>query len=529
MRLVKSAEMRRMDQEAINRFGIPGLLLMENAGLAVVDQIVNCIFQGQPKGKQVLIIAGPGNNGGDGFVVGRHLFNQGVNVHFLLAADPQKYSGDAAVNLNIIENMGLPCEVLQADHQNSYKNLITDADLLVDALFGTGFTGVSGEPLSSLIRSVNEADTPVLAVDIPSGMGADTGFVAGECIKAIKTVTMGLPKVGLYLDPGAQYTGDVVLGDISFPPGLKSKEDGSYYLIDREIVSSIFPRRLATQHKGDFGHVMVIGGTKGYTGAAVLTGNAALRGGAGLVTAVIPEDLYPIVATKLTEVMTYPAPGNKCGGFSDRCYSSLASFFKKATVLAVGPGLGQAEETASFLKDLLLKMKVPLVLDADALNTLAQKKELLVDPALAEQRKQWVLTPHPGEMARLCGVSISEIQRDRLGYAEQMSREWGVVLVLKGARTIVSVPEGPTFINPTGNPGLATGGTGDVLTGLVASFLAQGMGAESAAYSAVYIHGSAADRVALKNGVVGMLAGDLIDEIPVVIKELIAVDDGWGC
>jgi hydroxyethylthiazole kinase-like uncharacterized protein yjeF len=525
MRLVKAAEMREMDLEATRRYGIPGLILMENAGLAIVDVIIDHFFGGKPQRKQVFIIAGPGNNGGDGFVVGRHLFNRGALVQFLITTDPQYYRGDAAVNLKIINDMELPCEVLQPDNVDSFKDDIKEADLVIDALFGTGFKGVPREPLSSLIRSVNEIGNPVLAVDIPSGMEADTGIIAGECIKAIITVTMGMPKIGLYLDPGAQYTGEVVVGDISFPPQLKSEEGGDYYLVDQEMVSGALPLRLPTQHKGDFGHVVVIGGTRGYTGAAALASNAALRGGAGLVTAVIPEQLYPVAAVKLTEAMTYPASGSKGGGFSSTCRASIQQVLEKATVLAVGPGFGQEEETAGFLEDLLLNTSIPLVLDADALNILTRRKHLLTDASLAEQRRQWVLTPHPGEMARLCGVSISEIQADRLGYAAQASREWGVVVVLKGARTIITGPEGPLFINPTGNPGLASGGTGDVLAGLIASFRAQGLAAEEAAYSGAFIHGLAADQIALKKGTIGMIAGDLLKEIPVVIENLIALKE----
>ncbi|HHV34309.1 MAG TPA: NAD(P)H-hydrate dehydratase [Syntrophomonadaceae bacterium] len=525
MRLVKAAEMREMDLEATRRYGIPGLILMENAGLAVVDVIINDFFRGKPQGKKVVIIAGPGNNGGDGFVVGRHLFNKGVLVQFLITTDPQYYRGDAAVNLKIINDMGLPCQVLQPDNIDSFKAVIKETDLVVDALFGTGFKGIPREPLSSLIRTVNAIGNPVLAVDIPSGIEADTGSVAGECIKAVTTVTMGMPKIGLYLDPGAQYTGEVVVGDISFPPELKSEEGGDFYLVDEEMVARVFPVRLPTQHKGDFGHVVVIGGTRGYTGAAALASNAALRGGAGLVTAVIPEQLYPVAAVKLTEAMTYPAPGSKGGGFSSRCRGSIQQILDKAAVLAVGPGFGQEEETAEFLEDLLLNTSIPLVLDADALNILARKKHLLTDVSLAEQRQQWVLTPHPGEMARLCGVSISEIQADRLECAAQASREWGVVVVLKGARTIIAGPEGPLFINPTGNPGLASGGTGDVLAGLIASFMAQGLNAEEAAYCGVFIHGQAADQIAINKGGTGMIAGDLLEEIPVVIENLLALKE----
>ncbi|MGB4504345.1 MAG: NAD(P)H-hydrate dehydratase [Syntrophaceticus sp.] len=525
MRLVKAAEMREMDLDATRRYGIPGLILMENAGLGIVDVIVNRCFRGKPQGKKVVIVAGPGNNGGDGFVVGRHLFNRGALVKFIISTSPENYSGDAAVNFKIINDMGLPYQVLQPGLINDIKTTIKETDLIVDALFGTGFKGVPREPLVSLIRMINETGNPVLSVDIPSGLEADTGRVAGECIKAVITVTMGMPKIGLYLSPGAQYTGEVVVGDISFPPELKSEEGGDYYLVDKEMVARELPMRLPDQHKGDFGHVVVIGGTRGYTGAAALASNAALRGGAGLVTAVVPEQLYPIAAVKLTETMTYPAAGSRGGGFSSTCRESIQQILEKATVLAVGPGLGQDAETAEFLEDLLMNTRIPLVLDADALNIIARKKYLLTTAPLAEQRKHWILTPHPGEMARLCGVSISEIQSNRLEYAAQASREWGVVVVLKGNRTVITGPGSPLFINPTGNPGLASGGTGDVLAGLIASFLAQGLSPEKAAVCGVFIHGLAADQIADKKGAAGMIAGDLLEEIPVVIENLSALEE----
>lgn len=522
MRLVRAAEMREMDLDATRCYGIPGLILMENAGLGIVEVILDRFFEGEPQGKKVFILAGPGNNGGDGFVVARHLLNKGALVQIVITTSPDNYQGDAAVNLKIVNDMGIPCQVLQPDAVSDLQPLIKEADLIVDALFGTGFKGVPREPLASLISMVNKAGSPVLAVDIPSGMEADTGRVHGECIKAAVTVTMGMPKIGLYLNPGSDHTGEVVVGDISFPPQLKSEDGGGFYLVDEQLVAGVLPSRLPTQHKGDFGHVVVIGGTRGYTGAAALASNAALRGGAGLVTAVVPEQLYPIVAVKLTEAMTYPAPGGRNGGFSGACCASIQSVLDRATVIAVGPGLGQEEETAEFLEELLAETRAPLVLDADALNILAGKKHLLTAASLAEQRKRWVLTPHPGEMARLCGTSISEIQASRLEYAEQASQEWGVTVVLKGHKTIIAAPGSPLFINPTGNPGLASGGTGDVLAGLIASLLAQGLRPEQAAYCGAFVHGLAADQIAGKKGTNGMIAGDLLDEIPLVIESLSA-------
>ncbi len=525
MRLVKAAVMRSLDQEAWRRYGIPGIVLMENAGLSVVHYLLERFWDARPSGRKVLILAGPGNNGGDGLVVGRHLYNRGAGVEILLTAAPDSYQGDAAVNLKIVSAAGIPHWVFDADGCSRLAGALDRADLVVDALFGTGFRGLPQEPLASLIGMVNASGKPVLAVDLPSGMEADTGVVAGACIRADLTVTLGLPKLGLYLDPGAVYAGKVVVGDISFPPGLTGGGEAApgaaeFYLIDPELVAGFIPPRRPTDHKGSYGHVAVIGGAPGYTGAIALAGNAALRSGAGLVTAVVPASLYPVLAVKLTEVMTRPAPESSGGGFSRTAHAALGELFSRVTALAVGPGLGQDPETAIFLHDLLRGTELPTVIDADALNLLACDRGLLEDKSLRERRSRWVLTPHPGEMARLLGTSIGDVQADRVGTAVKAGQAWGTTLVLKGAHTVVAAPDGQVLINPTGNPGLATGGTGDVLAGLIAGLLAQGLTPVQAAAVGVYVHGWAADRLAAARGMAGLIAGDLLDELPLALKEL---------
>jgi len=524
MRLVKAAVMRSLDEEAWQRYGIPGIVLMENAGLSVVQHLLERFWERRPAGRKALILAGPGNNGGDGLVVGRHLYNRGAGVEILLTAAPDLYSGDAAVNLKIVAAAGIPHWVFDAGALDRLAGAIERADLIVDALFGTGFRGVPQEPLASLIRMVNASGKPALAIDLPSGMEADTGAVAGACIKAGLTVTLGLPKLGLYLDPGAGYAGEIVVGDISFPPGLAGDEaldagQAAFYLIDAPLVAGFIPPRRAADHKGSYGHVAVVGGAVGYTGAVALSASAALRSGAGLVTAVVPASLYPVLAVKLTEAMTRPAPESSGGGFARTAGTALGDLFGRATVLAVGPGMGQDPETAVFLHDLLSRSELPMVIDADALNLLARDRGLLSDPLLAARRKRWVLTPHPGEMSRLLNTSIKEVQADRVGMAMQASQAWGATVVLKGAHTIVA-EGGQVLINPTGNPGLATGGTGDVLAGLIAGLLAQGLAPVQAASAGVYIHGLAADRLAAARGMAGLIAGDLLEELPPVLKEI---------
>lgn len=526
MRLVTAAAMRGLDQEASRRYGIPSLVLMENAGLSVVH---NVLTRFRDRSRRVLILAGPGNNGGDGLVAGRHLYNRGTGVEIILTAPADSYRGDAAVNLNIVSAVGIPHWVFDAGGQGRLADALERADLVVDALFGTGFRGLPREPLASLIGMVNEAGKPVVAVDLPSGTEADTGAVAGACIRANLTVTLGLAKLGLYLDPGAGYAGEVVVGDISLPPGLTGGDapdtgQGACYLIDLPLVTGFMPCRRPADHKGSYGHVAVVGGTPGYTGAIALASNAALRSGAGLVTAIVPASLYQVLAVKLTEAMTRPAPESPGGGFSRGAYAALREQFGRATALAVGPGLGQDPETALFLHELLRESGLPAVIDADALNLLARDREALEDPLLAEQRGRWVLTPHPGEMARLLDTSIAGVQSDRLGAALKASRAWGATVVLKGARTVVASPDRQVLINPTGNPGLATGGTGDVLAGLIAGLLAQGLTPVQAAAAGVYAHGWAADRLAEARGMAGLIAGDLLEELPLVLKDICG---GW--
>ncbi len=519
MRLVTAEEMREIDQRAMREFGIPGVVLMENAGLRVVEVILERFWEGRARGRKALVLAGPGNNGGDGLVVARHLFNRGAEVKVFLTAPPDAYGGDAGVNLAAARAFGVPLEVA-AGSSPSFRAVLASTDIVVDALFGTGFRGAPAEPVAGLIREVNASGKPVVAVDLPTGLEANTGRVPGECIRARVTVTFGLPKLGLYLEPGRSFAGEVVVGDISLPPALRRPDEGSFFLIGAEMVARLLPPRLPEHHKGSYGHALVLGGFPGYTGAVVLAGSAALRSGAGLVTVGVPASLYPIVASKLTEAMARPLAEGPRGGLSPGALEELAGLLERVSAVAVGPGLGQEPETGEFLRLLLQRLRVPVVLDADALNLLARAPDLLTAPELADRRRLWVLTPHPGEMGRLLGKSPEEVQRDRLEAARASAREWGAVVVLKGAATLVATPAGRTYVNPTGNPGLATGGTGDVLAGLIAGLLAQGLAPEEAACAGVYVHGLAGDRVAAARGMAGMVAGDLLGEIPLVLRDL---------
>jgi len=538
MRLVTAQEMGKMDQKASKEYGIPSVVLMENAGLKVAD-LVSSLLDNQAR-RTIIVIAGKGNNGGDGFVVARHLFNRGAEVQVFLAAEAEKIKGDALINLNIWRKMGQKVfQIIKSSDTNLFRVALMKADLVVDALYGTGFTGAVRNQMVSLIEAVNASGKPVVAVDIPSGLKADTGRANGPCIIANHTVTFALPKLGLVLPTAQKYVGELHVADISIPAAVtagstenKGKNAGPSkngnstscesdstsdyrYLITDRLVREWWPRRTGTEHKGNFGRVLVIAGSRGMSGAAVMSAQAAARAGAGLVTLGVPVGIHDIAETKLTEVMTFPLPQSDRGTLSITALEEIMDRAGNNDVLALGPGLGTGDETAELVKEILLKLEIPCVLDADGLNVLAGKTELF-----KAVRPDLVLTPHPGEMSRLTGRSTQQIQNDRLGVTAAKAARWGSVVVLKGAGTVVAGPDHTLFINNTGNPGMAAGGSGDVLTGIIAGLLAQGMPALHAAAAGVYLHGLAGDAAAREKSMAGLLAGDLLEQLPAVLKTI---------
>lgn len=515
MKVATVAEMRHIDNSAIRDFFIPGLVLMENAGIAVVkaaSELLGCC-----QNRRIVILAGKGNNGGDGLVAARHLSNGGSKVRVYLLGPRDEIKGDAGVNLAIWLKLGQTVEDILPGGNLPEKLLqnLELADLVIDAAYGTGFRGEVRGAAVSLFNAVNNCRTPVLAVDIPSGLEADTGRAAGSCVKATATVTFGLPKIGLLTGDGPGYAGRVKVEDISIPKILLESNNLKKNLIDREMIKAILPRRGREAHKGDCGRVLVVAGSRGYTGAACLAAYSAARVGAGLVTLGTPEEMQPVAAVKLTEVMTFPLPQTPEGTLSRQALPAIKALLERADVLALGPGLTNQPETAEVVRSLLENVNIPCVLDADGLNAFVGHAD-----RLARVPGPLVLTPHPGEMARLAGVSIAEVQADRLSLVAKYAREWGVTLLLKGAGTLVAEPGGPVYINSTGNPGMASGGTGDVLTGVIAGLLAQGMDPAGACTLGVYLHGLAGDVAAAKRGLKGLLAGDVIDCLPGVLREL---------
>ncbi len=511
MKLVNAAEMRELDRRAIEEVGLPSLVLMEHAGRTTY-QVLRREFPGLAG--EVAVVAGRGNNGGDGFVVARYLANAGQPVAVFLLGERQQVQGDARVNLEILAHLGVAVmEITTAADLNPVVHRLAKAGLVVDALLGTGLNAPIGGLMATLVERLNHLRAPVMAVDIPTGISADTGEVLGVALKAQVTVTYGWPKIGQLVGAGRDYVGRLWLADISIPPELAGEVP--LELAEARALRQLLPPRPFGSHKGSFGHLLVLAGSEGKTGAAALASAGALRAGAGLVTLGVAASLCDILAGKLTEAMTLPlpeAPGARALGKA--ALAPIGQFLQPNSTVALGPGLGTHPETRELVCRLAHDLPQAMVIDADGINNLA------ADPAcLGGAAGPRILTPHPGEMARLLGLSTQEVQARRLDLVRESAARYGVTLVLKGAQTLVAEPGGRASLNPSGNPALASGGTGDVLTGLIGGFLAQGLAPWDAARLGVYLHGLTADYFAAQHGPRGMIAGDLLRLFPQVLAE----------
>lgn len=531
MKVVTAAEMQNIDQNTIKGIGIPAIVLMETAGSEIVQKIVNYY----PNAHRIAIFVGKGNNGGDGLVIARQLAHSGRDVSIFLVSPQDSFTEEAHINLQISKNLGLHIEEILTDTafsdalgynsstKRSLHNSITSCDLIVDAILGTGLRGDVRPHLSNVINAINALSIPILAVDLPSGLDADTGNPLGTCIQADRTVTIGLPKRGLLVHPGAELSGKLDVVDIGFPHKVIDEQNIKVnWITEKEAVEWI-PERPPSSYKGSYGRVLVIAGSTGMTGAAALASEASLRIGAGLVTLAIPESLNPILEEKLSEVMTLPLSETEEGSFTVSSVSPILEYAEKnKSVIAIGPGISQHPETVEFVHQLIQenhrqKLDFRIVIDADGLNALAQKKDLL---QLLDEKA--VLTPHPGEMSRLIDIPVSKLEADRIRTSEEFAREYGVTLVLKGAPTITSDSNGNTWINSTGNAGMATAGMGDVLTGVIAGLIAQNAPLEKAATLGVYLHGLAGNIVAEQKGMHGLIASDVLNALPQTISSLIS-------
>ncbi len=522
MKVVTAAEMRQIDQDTIEGIGIPGIVLMETAGSA----IVRAIEQHYPTCQRIGIFAGKGNNGGDGIVIARQLAHIGRDVLLFLVSPEDSFTGEAHTNLQIAKRLGLRIEEIltgaRFDGTETVPTTLASCELLVDAIFGTGLRGAVRDPIATVINAINRLPTPILSVDLPSGLDADTGHPLGVCVQADRTVTIGLPKRGLLMHPGAELAGKLEVVDIGFPEQIVNAQDIKVNWTSATQASQWMPPRPPFSHKGSYGRVLVVAGSTGMTGAAALASEAALRAGAGLVTLAIPKRLNPIVEGLLPEVMTLPLPETDVGSLAVPATASILEFAEKTkSILAIGPGLSQHPETVDLVHQLIhenreQRVDLRMVIDADGLNALAQDREIL-----SRLNSEAVLTPHPGEMARLTNTAIPTLEADRIDTAQQFASEHGVTLVFKGAPTVTSNPNGNLWINSTGNPGMATGGMGDVLTGVIAGLMAQGIPSESAAALGVYLHGLSGDIAAERFGRHGLIASDVLKTVPEAIFSLI--------
>ncbi|MBN2259903.1 MAG: NAD(P)H-hydrate dehydratase [Clostridiales bacterium] len=513
MKIVTAAEMRKIEKKVMENYGISGIVLMELAGKSLADKCLE-IMKGSSCNNKILIFSGKGNNGGDGFVAARHLKNKGAEVKVILLTEPERLRGDANINFEILKKMDIKILNALSDRViEQVKIELLDSSVVIDAIYGTGFKGMITGFEQKLVMLLDQYKGKIISADLPSGLESDTGKVNGPCVKADYTLTFGLPKIGLYLESGTSYCGNIEIVDISIPEKAVSLIKLNTHLITGESYEFLFLERKKSSHKGNYGHVFALGGSIGMTGAITLTCEGALHSGAGLVTAGIPKSLNQIMEIKLTEAMTLPLAETEDGCISFDAMESIVKFMKKASVLAVGPGISTSVSIRHLLNNMLPMIQIPCVIDADGLNVLAEILEEKPD-FLMNLNSVSVLTPHPGEMARLTKFSIQEIQGNRLKYALTYAKEWGAVIVLKGANTIVASPDGRIYINTSGNPGMATGGTGDVLTGIISGFIAQGASPLDSAILGVYLHGKAGDLAAEEKGFNSMTAKDIINHLP---------------
>lgn len=511
MRIVTSAQMKWIDSTAINRYGIPGVVLMENAGRRVAEEVIRLL--GGQAGK-IVLFAGKGNNGGDVMVTARHLYNKGMEVKVFLLGREDDIKGDSKVNLDIARKINIPVlPLLEGGDLKEVERALEWGQVVVDGIFGTGLKGdVRGIP-RQVIRLINNSSCRVISVDIPSGVHGDTGEICGECVKADLTVTFGYPKLGLLQYPGAEYTGELVIADISIPSLIGDEAGLNMYLITNDYIRSLIPPRRPNSHKGTYGRGLIVGGSEGMTGAVALASTGCLKSGAGLIKAAIPTALNPILENKLTEVMTVALGERDSTRLEMSSINRLEELLDEADAVALGPGMGVDRERVKVVEFIISKSRVPLVLDADALNCIALDPQIL-----SKVSAPVIITPHPGEMARLLKCSVSDVQKDRVAAARYFSQEWGVITVLKGANSVIASPQGNIYINTTGNPGMASGGMGDVLTGVITGLLCQRLEPIQAACAGVYIHGLAGDIVASDKGEYGLTATQVAERIPEAIK-----------
>lgn len=512
-----AAEMRRCDAAAIDSFGVPGIVLMENAARGAVDVIDRSFAP--LRGKTAIVLCGKGNNGGDGFAIARHLVNRGMTIHVMNIGPDEASRGDAAVNLAILRTMETTMPALRvtllSDVRELREELRRGCAFVVDALLGTGITSKVSDEIADIIDTLAHAPVPVIAVDIPTGIDSDNGAILGAAVRATATITMAGLKRGLLFGRGKEYAGELTVADIGSPSIVLHGEATSTWRLERSDIIARLPHRGFDVHKYQLGKVFVLAGSIGLSGAAAMSSMAALRTGAGIVKLGVPAALNAIMEAKLTEVMTIPYRDTSEGSFGMQDLEGMLEMIDSSTVSVIGPGISRQYETQNLVRKLVARATRPLVVDADALFALAGHLDILLGVD-----NEIVLTPHTGEFSRMIDQSIAEIEAKKIELARTFATEFNVTLVLKGAPTIVATKEGQVYINATGNPGMATAGSGDVLTGVIAGLIAQGSSAVDAALCGVYLHGMAGDHARHQVGEYGLIATDMLTAVAETIHEL---------
>jgi NAD(P)H-hydrate epimerase len=511
MKVLSPKRMARYDEYAIKTWGIPSAVLMENAGRNTYRLLKERYLTG---GETIAVVCGRGNNGGDGFVIARYALIDGFRVRAYLIGRKSDLKGDAALNMGLFES--LSGEVIECtERPKPVKTGITEADLIIDAIFGTGLSKPVGGMEKTVIDAINTSGKPVIAVDIPSGIDGATGKALGSSIHALHTFTYAYPKLGQVLSPGADQCGSLTVIDISIPPFVEKEVGFDGEITDGAMIRGFLKRRLSSSHKGSFGHAVVVAGSPGKTGAAHMASLAALRIGAGLVTLVIPETLNAILETKTTEVMTHPVADDGRGFFIPGAFEEIAAFVEDKDVVVMGPGLSRNEGVMELARRIYREIDKPFVIDADGINAFRGHTGLL-----KKKGGEAVLTPHPGELARLIDRTPKEVNDDRMGAALACARAWGVGILLKGAASVLAMPDGRVFLNPTGNPSLAKGGSGDILTGFIGGLVSQGYSLTRSTLLGAYLHGYMADTWVENHSDMDLLALDLLTGLGDAIEEI---------
>lgn len=515
MKISSAEQMKQIDVQAINDFGIPEIALMENAGCEVASEAISLCQEKEYERQSFCIIAGCGNNGGDGFVAARHLINKRAKVKIFLLGNLEHFTPSAKVNYDILVNMKAEIyHIISERDWNRLQIAITFSDCIIDALLGTGIHGELREDVKKCIEIINTSKRPILSVDIPTGVNADTGNVESEAIKATKTITFGLPKIGLIRYPGSKYTGEIVVKTIGIPNELLTKDDIKQEAIDEYFVKQHLHKRADDLYKSACGKVLTIAGSTGLTGAACLASQAVLRIGAGISTLVSAESLYDILSMKNLEVMVKPLPEILPGVIGNSSLDTITNLANDFDVVLIGPGLGRNDETCQMIRTLACNIDKPLVLDADAIYAFSQAPD-----ELKNIKQMPILTPHLGEFATLLHITVEDLKNNLWDIACKAANYFNAIFVIKSEKTLVAYPDGNIFVTTVGNSGMATAGSGDVLAGTIAGLLAEKAAGHLAAPIGVYIHGLAGD-LASENGQAGLIAGDILNNLPLARKHI---------